>query len=231
MLAFTFQSLLYSCPQFHQVRCMSINQLENLLTNASTTAAWWEKNQQRLKKVMRNKSWMWVATGFAMIGGMAAGFSLALHITTSFAPIESFWGFVGFVLACACIAPLLLSVDVCRHKMRNKWPKHLAPPSSELTLKIFEGDESIDLHQKKDILQRIANHPNPAVKKHTAELPALQYLELPDAWWKAVQNALNVIPNHDASCAVKFAQQQLNEMYVDIQLQSGKKVTPKILKL
>lgn len=210
---------------------MSVNQLENLLTNASSTATWWEKNQQRLKKVMRNKKWMWFATGCAMIGMLVAGGTLTLHITTLFAPIESFGGFLGLCLGCACIAPLLVSVDVWRNKMWNKWPKHLVPPSSELTVKIFNEDVFIDLHQKKNILQRIANHPNSTVQQYISQLPALQHLQLPNAWWKAVEKSLSEISDQDAIYEVKSAQQQINEVYIDIEQKTQKSLTPKILKV
>lgn len=210
---------------------MSINHLENLLANASSTAIWWKGNQRVIKKAIRNKNTMWLASGCAMLASVVAGGALTLHITTQFAPIESFGGVVGSFLGCICMAPLLVSVDVWRTKMWNKWPNNCAPPSSELKLKLFHRNHVIGAHQKKDILKQIAHHPNLHVQKHIVELPALQYLELPDAWWEAVENALSAIPHSEATCAVKSAQQQLTEVYVDIELQSQKTTAPKILKV
>ena len=206
---------------------MSLKSLESLLTNASSTATWWGKNRPRIKKTIRKKNTMWIAAGWAMIGGLAAGVALTLSITTLFAPMGSFGGLLGTLLGCVCMAPLLVTADMWRSKIWHKWPKSLAPPTDELKLKLFEKN-AIGVHQKKDILQRIANHPNVAVQHCMPQLSALQHLELPDAWWKAVENTLKDIPTPTVD---KSAQQQLDEVFVEIEYKAEQSRSPKTLKV
>ena len=209
---------------------MSLKSLENLLANASSTANWWGENRPQIKKTIRKKNTMWIAAGWAMIGvvlGVVAGVAIAWSTTTSFAPMESFEGFLWTLLVSACMAPLLVTAEMWRDKVWHKWPKHLMPPTDELKLKLFEKNV-IDVQQKKAILQHIANHPNAAVQRYTDQLPALQHLELPDAWWKAVENTLKDIPTPTVD---KSAQQQLDEVFVEIEYKSEQNRSPKTLKV
>lgn len=114
-----------------------------------------------------------------------------------------------------------------RYKMWHKWPKRLVPPTDELKLTLFEHKNVIDVQQKKAIVQHIANHPNVEVQQYTPLLPALQHLELPDAWWKAVETTLKDIPTPTN----KSAQQQLDEVFVEIEYKSEQNRSPKTLKV
>lgn len=205
---------------------MSLKSLENLLANASSTATWWGENRPQIKKALRKKNTMWIAAGMAMIGG-ALGVAIAFTTVMPVTLLESFEGFLWTLLLSACTVPLFLIADMWRNKVWHKWPKHLMPPTDELKLKLFEKNV-IDVQQKKAILQHIANHPNAAVQQHTDQLPALQHLELPNAWWKAVENTLKDIPTPTVD---KSAQQQLDEVFVEIGCTVEQNRSPKTLKV
>lgn len=210
---------------------MSIQQLENLLTKASSTAHWWQENQHQIKKVRRKQSWKGALTIFAMLATLVIGFKLTVYLTTLLVPIESLWGFGGVILGSGCIAVIGETIEYFYKKRLKKWPRGFTPPCEELTADMFCSSTTIDLKQKRTILQRIANHPDPAVRQYINNLSILQDLELPNAWWRAVENALENIPNLNPTQAAKSDQQQLAEVFVEIEQKSEQHRAPKILKV
>lgn len=210
---------------------MSIKQLENLLTKASSTAHWWQENQHQLKKLRRKNFLEKSMATCAMLVTLGVGFKLTVGLTTLFVPIESLWGFGGIVVGSACIAVIGETIEHFYKKRLKKWPKGFTPPCEELTADMFCSSTTIDLKRKSIILQRIANHPDPAVQQYINNLSILQDLELPNAWWRAVENALEDIPNLNPMQAAKSDQQHLAEVFVEIEQKSEQHRAPKILKV
>lgn len=181
---------------------------------------------------MRHKKWMWWAAGGVILAGVTGTGMLTVHLTPLFAPVESLKGALasvfGFFLTSAAV---FISVNLCRWKMWNKWPKDLFVPCDELTPTVFARPKTMELHKQKEILQKIVNHHHSDVQQYTSHLPPLQYLQLPDAWWWAVEKALDDIPVQETIGAAKSAQQEINDVYVEIEQKSQTSVAPKMLKV
>lgn len=175
---------------------------------------------------------MWCAAGGMIVAGIIGAGMLMLNVTPLVAPIESLNGGALSIIGFYCMVVVIFGgIDWWRRKMWRKWPKTLVPPSAELTPSLFTHPKTIGADKRKEILQRIINHPNSAVQQCTGLLSPLQHLQLPDAWWWAVEEALNTIPLQDATCTVVSAQHELDEVFVEIEQKTQKSPASKLLKV
>lgn len=213
---------------------MSIQQFEKLITNAEHSAQWWKDNRSQVNAVVRKKK-----IAQRVLGGVAMvccfGGVVATMWTASF-PFQAQDGLYAVlsVFAGSLVTSTLLYGCIKVHfKICEWWPKHAPRPDNAMgvSIDLLNNEDPMDLHKRKEILQRIINHPSAAVRAYVPTLPQLQNLDLPDVWWQAVEVALNTIPTERSAVAVKTAQQQLDEVYIEIQQHTAHQNAPKVMKI
>lgn len=208
---------------------MPVQQFEKLIANAEQSAQWWRDNQLKVNKVVRQKnlalSILHAGAVLLSFGMFAGGIWGGLTFTPS-GPVTV----LGFSMLAACAPLVTIGYAYARVKMERWWPKSCPHPDSEMGVypALFHGVEaSLDI--RKNILQHIMGHSNEAVRAHVSALAQLQNLDLPDAWWKELQFTLTCIPNEPQIS--KTAQQQLDEVYVEIQQHTAHQNAPKVMKI
>lgn len=212
---------------------MSIEQFEKLIGNAEHSAQWWKGNHSQVNAVVRKKKIAQrVLGGVAMVCFFG---SIAATVCASDFPLQrhALYAVLSILAGSLVTGTLLYGCINVHFKICEWWPKHAPRPDNAMgvSIDLLNNEDPMDLHKRKEILQRIVNHPSAAVRAYVPTLPQLQNLDLPDVWWQAVGVALNTIPKERSAVAVKTAQQQLDEVYIEIQQHTAHQNAPKVMKL
>ena len=223
---------------------MTIEKLNQLIDNAPEFAQWWEGNHANVqKKLKNNRRWIGVFNGAHLISivpqfmGVLHGINIlfpdpsAVLLTTGNAlPLLCALAMIGGVFWFNIFMLFKLDMLACQ------WPKKLGIPlknaidPDELLDGCSGMMKTIDDTHKKQIVEKIINHSQNPVRAHAASLLRIKDLNMPDCWWVAVECVVDDIEGHEITVAPKTAQEQLEDVYLDIEKSTNLQHS-KVLKL